>query len=107
MKGEATVYPKQGESFDPILIPKAIHNAGFAATMVTEVVDGTLRAKNGSLELDVLGLKHPFVLVGGAQVSALKQAKLVGKKIQVTGKVIAGHGGSPPGLTVESFRPLP
>ena len=105
MKGEATVYPKQGKSFDPALIPKAIHDAGFTATQVSTVVDGTLASKNGTLELDVPGLKHPFVLARGPEASSLKkQSNLVGKKIEVTGKIGAGHGGSPPTLTVGGFK---
>lgn len=104
MKGEATVYSKPGKSFDPVLIPKAIHDAGFTATEVDAVVDGTLAAKNGILELDVPGLRHPFILGGGAQVGALKQANLAGKKIRVTAKVIAGRDGSPPTLMVEKFQ---
>jgi hypothetical protein len=106
VKGEATVYPKPGKSFDPVLIPKAIHDAGFTATEVDAVVEGTLAARNGTLELDVPGLKHPVILAEGAQESALKkQGELVGKKIYVTGKVIEGQAGSSPTLTVEAFRP--
>ncbi|TAM79739.1 MAG: hypothetical protein EPN47_18260 [Acidobacteria bacterium] len=107
MKGEGTVFPKAGRSFDPALIPKAIHDAGFTATEVEVVVDGTLAASNGTLELDVPGLKRPFVLAGGPEEASLKkQVNLVGKKIQVTGKVIEGHGGSHPTLTVETSLPL-
>jgi len=105
VKGEATVYPKAGESFDPVLIPKAIRDAGFTATEVDAVADGALAAKNGSLELEVPGLKHPFVLAGGAQLGALKGANLVGKQIRVTGRVTTAWAGSPPTLTVEAFQP--
>jgi hypothetical protein len=106
VKAEATVFPKPGKSFDPVLIPKAIHDAGFTATEVEVVADGTLEARNGALELDVAGLNHPFVLAEGAQESQLrKQSDLIGKKIRVTGKVSAGNGGSPPRLTVEGFQP--
>jgi hypothetical protein len=94
-----------GKSFDPVLIPKAIHDAGFTATAVDAVVDGTLAARNGSLELEVPGLKHPFVLSGGPERSALnRESDLVGKKIQITGRVGATHG-SAPTMTVEGFKP--
>jgi len=105
VKGEATVYPRAGESFDPVLISKAIHDAGFTATEVNVVANGALIAKDGSLELNVPGLKHPFVLAGGAQLDALKGANLVGKQIRVTGRVITARAGSPPTLTVEAFQP--
>jgi hypothetical protein len=107
VKGEGTVYPKPGKSFDPVLIPKAIQDAGFTATEVDAVVDGTLAVKNGTLELDVPGLDHPFVLAGGAEeVSLKKQSKLIGKKIQVVGKVSTAYGASLPTLTVEKVLPL-
>ncbi len=106
VKGEATVFPKPGKSFDPVQIPKAIHDAGFTATEVEVVADGMLEARNGSLVLNAAGLNHPFVLAGGSQDGALrKQANLVGKKIRVTGKMRVSLGTSPPTLTIEDYRP--
>ncbi|MBI4473216.1 MAG: hypothetical protein HY646_11150 [Acidobacteria bacterium] len=69
---------------------------------------GTLVKKNQFLELEIPGLKHSFVLEGGAQAGALKKrADLVGKKVEVAGKLHPNHAGQPPGLTVESFRAAP
>ena len=80
VKGEAEVFPKPGKSFDPVLIPKAIQDAGFTATEVVVTADGTLAKEEEFLNLDVPGLNHPFVLAGGAQAEALrKRADLVGK----------------------------
>jgi hypothetical protein len=106
VKGEATVLPKPGKSFDPVLIPKAIHDAGFTATEVEVVADGTLEERNGTLGLNVPGLNHPFVLAGGSQDGALrKQGNLVRKKIRVTGKMGLNLGTLSPTLTIEDFRP--
>ncbi len=108
VKGQAEVLPKPGKSFDPALIPKAIKDAGFSAPEVVATVVGTLAQARDRLELNVTGLNHPFVLAGGPQADALKKrADLVGKKIRLTGKLHPGHGDLPPGLTVESFEPLP
>jgi len=102
------VFPQPGKSFDPVLIPKAIQDAGFTATEVVVTADGTLTKGEEFLKLDVPGLNHSFVLAGGAQTGALsKRADLVGKKIRVTGKLHPSHAESPPGLTVESFRATP
>lgn len=108
VKGEAEVFPKSGKSFDPVLIPKAIQDAGFTATEVVVTADGTL-VKGGEFpELNVPELNHPFVLAGGAQAAALtKRTDLVGKKIRVTGKLHPSHADQPPGLTVEEFQPAP
>jgi len=106
VKGKGTVYPKAGRSFDPVLIPKAIREAGFTATEVEVVVDGTLASRDGALELDVPGLTHPFVLPGGAQAKSLQGHKnLVGRRIRVTGKLQMSHGNLPPTLTVEDVQP--
>jgi hypothetical protein len=108
VKGEAEVFPKPGKSFDPVLIPKAIQDAGFTATEVVVTADGTLVKGKELPELNVPGLNHPFVLAGGAQADALrKRTDLVGKKIRVTGKLHPKHGDQPPGLTVENFRAAP
>ncbi len=108
VKGEAEVLPKSGKSFDPALIPKAIKDAGFSAPEVVATVDGNLVQKKELLELDVPGLKHPFILAGGPQAQALeKRADLVGKRVQVTGKLHPSHADLPPGLTVENFQPSP
>ncbi len=109
MKGEAEVFPKPGKAFDPVLIPKAIKDAGFSVPEVIVTADGTLANKRKDfLELDVSGLRHPFVLASGAQEEALKKrADLLGKKIRVTGKLHGSHADQPPGLTVENFQPAP
>lgn len=112
VKGQAEVFPKNGKSFDPALIRKAIKEAGFSAPETTATVDGTLvrrkTAGNESLELEVPGLNHPFMLAGGPQGDALqKRTDLIGKKIRVTGSVHPSHANLPPGLTVESFQAGP
>ena len=108
VKGQAVVFPKPGKSFDPVLIPKAIKDAGFSAPEVVASIEGTLVEKKEFLELSVPNLKHPFVLAGGAQAEALgKRADLVGKRVQITGKLHGSHGDQPPGLTVENFQPTP
>jgi hypothetical protein len=106
VKGEAEVFPKPGKSFDPVLIPKAIKDAGFSVPEVIVTADGTLAKRKDLLELDVSGLRRPFVLASGAQEEALKKrADLLGKKIRVTGKLHGSHADQPPGLTVENFQP--
>jgi hypothetical protein len=106
-KGEAEVFPQQGKSFDPVLISKAIQDAGFTATEVVVTADGTLAKGEEFLELNVPGLNRPFALAGGAQADALRnRADLVGKKIRVTGKLHPSHAEQPPGLTVEEFQPV-
>jgi hypothetical protein len=108
VKGEGTVYPEGGKFFDPVLIPKAIHDGGFTATEVEVVVVGTLAAKNGALELDMPGLKHSFMLAGGSQEGALKkQVDLVGKIIRLTGKLHLGQDRRPATLSVENFSSSP
>lgn len=105
MKGQATVFPKPVKSFDPALIPKAIHDMGFTATEVEIVADETLASRDGELQLDVPGLKHPFVLAGGARAKSLQGDKnLIGRRIRVTGKLQMGRGNLPPALTVENFQ---
>lgn len=102
------MFPKPGKSFDPVLIPKAIKDAGFTATEVVVTADGTLAKRAEFLELDVSGLKHSFVLEGGVQADALKKrADLMGKKVRVTGKLHPSHADRPPGLTVEKFEAAP
>lgn len=105
MKGEGTVYPKTGKSFDPIQIPKAVRDAGFTPAGLEVVADGTLATKNGAMELDVPGLPHPFLLVGGQQIEALKKrSDLMGKRIRVSGKLAVAQSGHPPSLSVENFQ---
>jgi hypothetical protein len=107
VKGEGTVFPKAGKSFDPALIPKAIHDAGFTATEVTVVVDGTLIGKHGAPQLEVSGLRHPFALVGGSKLVDLnKRAGLLGKRLRVIGNLHPAQANRPPGLSVEDFRPI-
>ncbi|MBI4468739.1 MAG: hypothetical protein HY650_05380 [Acidobacteria bacterium] len=97
--------PKQGKSFDPALIPKAIQDAGFTAREVMVIAAGTLSKRGKFLELDIPGLKHSFVLAGGARAVELsKRAGLAGKKIRVTGNLHPSYADHPPGLTVEDFQ---
>ena len=108
MKGEGKIFPKKGKSFDPVLIPKAIKNAGFTATEVTVVADGTIAAKNETSELTVPGLTYSFVLVGGPKADLLtKRADLLRKRIRVTGKLSPSQAGPPAGISVEDFQLLP
>ena len=102
------MFPKQPESFDPALIPKVIEDAGFTAREVVFTADGTLVKRGEFLEMDIAGLKHPFVLAGGAKADALgKRSDLLGKKLRVTGKLHPSHGDQPPGLTIEVFEASP
>ena len=106
MKGEAQVFPKSQQSFDPALIPGAIKDAGFTAVEVVVVVDGTLARKEGQLQLDVAGLKHPFLLAGGPEANTLgERPDLTGRTVQVTGKLQTRQAGPSATLTVEAFRP--
>ncbi len=104
VKGEAQVFPKPGKSFDPVLIPKAIQDAGFTAADVVVTAEGTLVKGREFPELNVPGLNRPFVLAGGSKADALsKRPDLVGRKIRVTGRLHPHHADQPPGLTVEDF----
>ncbi len=106
MKGEAQVFPKSQKSFDPALIPGAIKDAGFTAIEVVVVVDGTLARKEGQLQLDVAGLKQPFLLAGGPQANTLEEhPDLTGRTVQVTGKLQTRQPSLPATLTVEAFKP--
>ena len=106
MKGEAQVFPKSQRSFDPGLIPGAIKDAGFTAIELVVVVDGTLARKQGQLQLDVAGLKQPFLLAGGPQANALGEyPDLTGRTVQVTGKLQTRRAGLTATLTVEAFKP--
>ena len=108
MKGEGKIFPKKGKSFDPALIPKATKNAGFTATEVTVVADGTLSAKDGAWKLEVPGLAYSFELVGGPKADLLtKRADLLRKRIRVTGKLSPSQAGLPGGISVEDFQLLP
>ncbi len=108
MKGEAQVFPKPGKSFDPVQIPEAIKDAGFSAPEVLVEADGTLARREGSLELDVPGLKKVFGLSGGPQMDALAaRVDLVGKRVHITGKLQTDRQDLPPRLTVESFQQVP
>lgn len=107
VKGQAEVFPKPGKSFDPSGIPKAIKDAGFTATEVEVVADGTLGIKNGALELDVPDLAHPFLLTGGPKTDALsKRGDLIGKRVRITGKLKIGQATGSPSLTVEDFQAI-
>lgn len=106
MKGEAQVFPKLQKSFDPTLIPGAIKDAGFTAVEVVVIVDGTLARKEGQLQLDVAGLRHPFLLAGGPQANALgEHPDLIGRTVQVAGKLQTRQAGPSATLTVEAFKP--
>ena len=87
MKGEGEVFAKAGKSFDPVLIPKSLEDAGFTAAEVVLAADGTLAQRGGLLELVVPGLRHAFVLSDGAKVEELKSRNdLVGQRLHVIGK---------------------
>ena len=104
MKGEAEVSPEPGKSFDPVLIPKAMEDAGFTASEVFVTVEGTLVEGGGFLELQVPGLKRSFALDGGSQEEALqKSPDLLGKRIRLSGKLHSGDADRPPALSVEEF----
>lgn len=106
MKGEGIVFPKKDKSFDPVQIPKAIQDAGFTATEVTVVAVGALERADGALRLNIPGLKHPFLLTGGAKLDALAtRTDLRGKKFEITGKLRDGK--QTPALTVEDFQEAP
>ncbi len=108
VKGTAEVFPEQGKSFDPVGIPRAIEEAGFSATEIILSVDGTLVQGEEFLELEVPGLEHPFLLVGGEEAERLsKGGDLVATEVRVTGKLRPGDSGQPPTLTVEEFQALP
>lgn len=108
VKGEGQVFPKPGKSFDPGQIPKAIQGAGFTATEVNVVVEGTLATEEGQLRLDVPGIHHPFALVGGAQQEVLKKrTDLLHKRVRLTGKLQLNSSDRVAGLTVEEFQLVP
>ncbi len=108
MKGTAEVFPEQGESFDPVGIPRVIEEAGFSATEIILSVDGTLVQGEESLELEVPGLENPFLLVGGEQAEKLSRGvDLVATEVRVTGKLRHGDSGQLPTLTVEEFQAPP
>lgn len=87
------------------MIPKVIKEAGFTASEVVVVAEGTVVRKEGWIELDVPGLAHPFVLAGGTRAEDLtKRTDLAGKKLRITGKLHPEHAGGPPGLTVDEFQ---
>ncbi len=108
MKGTAEVFPQQGKSFDPVGIPRVIEKAGFSATEILLSVDGTLVQGEEFLELEVPGLEHPFLLLGGEQAERLSRGMdLVATEVRVTGKLRPGNSGQPPTLTVEEFQAPP
>lgn len=108
VKGEAELLPKPGRTFDPVLVPKAVKDAGFSAPEVAVTVDGTLLKGEQGPELDVPGLRHPFILADGARAEALrKREDLEGKRVRITGKLHPSGADLPPGLTVEGFQRIP
>ncbi len=108
MKGTAEVFPVQGQSFDPVGIPRVIEEAGFSATEILLSVDGTLVQGEEFLELEVPGLESRFLLVGGETAERLsKGVDLVATEVRVTGKLRLGDSAQPPTLTVEEFQAPP
>jgi len=108
VEGTAEVFPEQGNSFDPVGIPRLIEEAGFSATEIILSVDGTLVQGAEFLELEVPGLESPFLLVGGEQAERLSRGvDLVATELRVTGTLRPGDSGQPPTLTVEEFRAPP
>jgi hypothetical protein len=104
VKGEAQVYAKAERSFDPVLIPRAIKDAGFTARDIVVTAVGTLSKGSDFLKLDVPGVRR-FDLVGGTRGGELfGRSDLLGKRVRVTGWLNAGA--NPARLTVESFQPL-
>jgi len=108
VKGTAEVFPEQGQSFDPVRIPRVIEEAGFSATEIIVSVDGTLVEGEEFLELEVPGLESPFLLVVGENAERLsKGVDLVATEVRVTGTLRPGDSGHPPTLTVEEFQAPP
>lgn len=104
VKGEAQVYPQAGKSFDPVLIPKAIKDAGFTARDIVVTTVGTVSKGSDFLKFDVPGVRR-FDLVGGARGGELSgRSDLLGQRLRVTGRLNAGA--NPARLSVESFQPL-
>ena len=108
MKGIATVFPRQGSSFDPAGISQAIKDAGFTAVEILLIADGVLVQGERVLALDISGLAPPWELLSGAQLDELKKrGDLIGTRVQVSGRFVAGNAARPYRLTVESFQTLP
>lgn len=106
VKGEADVSPRPDASFDPVLIPKALEDAGFTASEVVVTAEGILVQRGDRLELEVPGLKHSFALEGGAKAEALEgRADLIEKRIRLVGILRLARGELPPALSVEEFSP--
>ena len=102
------MFPEQGQSFDPVGIPRVIEEAGFSATEILLRVDGTLRKGNEFLELEVPGLESPFLLLGGEAAERLSRGMdLVATEVRVTGRLRPGNSGQPPTLTVEECQAPP
>jgi hypothetical protein len=106
VKGEGIVFAKKDKSFDPAQIPKAIQDAGFTATEVIVVAAGTVERSDGTLQLSIPGLSHPFVLLGGPKFDAVaKRENAPDLNFRITGKL--GNGKQGPALTVEDFQEVP
>ena len=106
MKGEGEVFAKAGKSFNPILIPKSLENAGFTAAEVVVDADGTLAQRGGLLELVVPGLKYAFVLSGGTKAEELRsKSDLLGQRLRVVGKLNLSQLEKPQ-LTVDGWTLL-
>ncbi len=98
------VLPAKGKSFDPTKIPRAVQDAGFTPGEVIVTGAGTLTRADGLLRLNMAGRVPQFVLGGGAKAGELNgRTDLQGKRIRVTGKLHASHGGKPPAITVDAF----
>ena len=100
------VFPKEGKSFDPVLIPSAIKNAGFSVPAVQVTVAGTIERSGSNLLLKVPGLKYSFTLKGGKQYESLKQQSLVGKTVTISGSLVnpSPRPKPPFELSVDSFE---
>ena len=98
------MFAKNGRSFDPLQIPKAIKNAGFTAAEVVVVAAGTLERTNKGLQLRIPDLAYPFLLLGGDKSAALARGiNIAGKRFEITGRL---QQQETPILTVDDFREI-
>ena len=101
---QAVVLPATGKSFDPTRIPKAVKDAGITPGEIEITAVGSLARKDGLLVLEMAGAVRQFVLAGGPKAEELKrQPDLLGKRLQVIGKLHPSPADRQPGITVERF----
>ncbi len=106
-KAAAVIHSARGRTFDPADIPRAVRDAGFSSPEVEFTARGAVEKQEGWFVLRIPGVRHVFYLEGGAHIGDLKSATaLLGKTIQVTGKLHGSHGERPPGMTVEEYAPV-